>query len=133
MIVLDTHALIWMDVDDPRLGPSTRQRIAQDWGAGAVAVCAISFWECAALHRRGRIGLRMAPTAWREELLTAGLIELPIDGGIGMAAALLEGLHKDPADRFIAAAALVRGATLVTADARLLAWENALERLDASA
>ena len=28
--------------------------------------------------------------------------------------------HKDPADRFIAASALVFGLTLVTADARLL-------------
>ena len=133
MIVLDTHALIWMDADDDRLGPLARRRIAQDWAAGAVAACAISFWECAALHRRGRIGLRMPPAAWRAELLTAGLIELAVDGPICIAAALLEGLHKDPADRFIAATALHRGAVLLTADARLLAWDGPIECLNAAA
>lgn len=131
MIVLDTHALLWMDADDPALGPQARARIAQAWRHARVAVSAISFWECALLVQRGRISLPVAVDVWRAELIAAGLAEIPLDGRIGLLAAGFDGLHRDPADRFIAATAMVRGATLLTADERLLAWTADLPRLDA--
>jgi PIN domain nuclease of toxin-antitoxin system len=40
-------------------------------------------------------------------------------------------LHDDPADRFVAATALVHEACLITADERRLAWRHVLERQDA--
>ncbi len=131
MIVLDTHALIWMDADDAALGPQARARIEQAWRAGEVAVSAISFWECAMLVEKGRIALPLAVEGWRAGLLSAGLVEIPLDGRIALAAAGLADLHRDPADRFIAASAGARNATLVTADEKLLAWNSALLRLDA--
>ncbi|CAM5363109.1 type II toxin-antitoxin system VapC family toxin [Thauera sp.] len=131
MIVLDTHALIWMDADDAALGPQARARIEQAWRAGEVAVSAISFWECAMLAEKGRIVLPLAVEGWRAGLLSAGLLEIPLDGRIALAAAGFADLHRDPADRFIAASAAVRSATLVTADEKLLGWKAALPRLDA--
>lgn len=131
MIVLDTHVLIWMSADDPALGIQARQRIAEDWRMGGVAVSAISFWECALLEQRGRIVLPLAIEVWRAELLAAGLIEIPFDGRIGLLAAGFLDLHRDPADRFIAASAMARNATLVTADEKLLVWSSNLLRLDA--
>ena len=44
----------------------------------------------------------------------------------------LNNLHPDPADRFIAATAVIHDATLVTADKALLRWRNPLKRQDAS-
>ncbi|HJU05270.1 MAG TPA: PIN domain-containing protein [Nitrospiraceae bacterium] len=70
--------------------------------------------------------------AWRADLLAAGLIEWPIDGDIAILAADRESLHKDPADRFIAATAIVQRATLLTADERLLEWQHALKRHNAA-
>ena len=131
MIVLDTHVLIWMDADDAALGPQARARIEQAWRAGEVAVSAISFWECALLAEKGRIVLPLAVERWRAGLLGAGLVEIALDGRIALAAAGLVGLHRDPVDRFIAASASIRGATLVTADQKLLAWNSTLPRLDA--
>ena len=131
MIVLDTHALIWMDADDAALGPEARARIEQAWRGGEVAVSAISFWECAMLVDMGRIALPLAVESWRASLLGAGLVEIALDGRIVLAAAGFADLHRDPADRFIAATAGVRNATLVTADEKLLAWNSALLRLDA--
>lgn len=78
-----------------------------------------------------RIGLPATPQDWRAELLAAGIFELPLDGLIAMAAQL-QGLHKDPADRFIAATAIRFEATLVTADARLLRWRQGPKRQDAT-
>jgi PIN domain nuclease of toxin-antitoxin system len=45
----------------------------------------------------------------------------------------LEGLHCDPADRFIVATSLQLGATLVTADKQILDWGGDLPRQDATA
>ena len=131
MILLDTHVLLWLDIDDPTLGMSSRRLISQAWNAGEVAISAMSFWECAMLHARGRITLPKSPLAWRGDLLSAGLVELPVDGQISILATELEPLHKDPADRLIAASAITHGATLITADERLLKWKHAVKRQNA--
>ena len=131
MIVLDTHALLWMDRNDPALGRAARRLIEDAWRAGQVAVSAISYWETAMLVQRGRIVLPLPATEWRSELLQAGLREIVLDGRIGILASHLENLHRDPADRFIIATALQNQATLVTADENVLAWPSELLRQDA--
>ena len=131
MILLDTHALLWMDDDSPKLGPKARERIAHAYGERDVAVSAISFWECAMLSDRGRVTLPGPVDRWRLELLANGLLELTIDGPIAIRATQLDTLHKDPADRFIAATALRHDATLITADEKLLASPPELKRIDA--
>lgn len=131
MILLDTHALVWMDADDPALGKTSRRLIQQAWDAESLAVSAISFWECAMLQQRERLTLPMPAHVWRMDLIAAGLQECPLDGEVAILAAQLEFLHKDPADRFITATAMVQAATLVTADERLLSWKHRLKRQDA--
>lgn len=126
MILLDTHVLLWLDREDPALGPSSRERIRTAWGQGSVAVCAISFWEVAMLAARGRIDLRQSPESWRGDWLRAGLVEIALDGAVGVAAAELAEFHPDPADRLIAATAMARAATLITADQALLGWPGPL-------
>lgn len=131
MILLDTHALVWMDADDRNLGRAARRALEAQWSAQQVGVSAISFWECAMLCAKGRLELPRATRNWRAELITAGLVEFPVDGEIAVLAAELDELHGDPADRFIAATAIRHGATLLTADARLLAWKHRVKRQDA--
>ena len=133
MIVLDTHALLWMDRNDPVLGPQARALIENTWRSDVVAVSAISFWETALLADRGRIVLPVPAESWRVDLLQAGLREIAIDGRIALLATRLEGLHRDPADRFIVATSLQLGATLVTADTQILGWGGNLPRLNATA
>lgn len=133
MIVLDTHALLWMDRNDQTLGPQTRDLIENTWRSDVVAVSAISFWETALLADRGRIVLPVPAEAWRLDLLQAGLREIAVDGRVALLATRLEGLHRDPADRFIVATSLQLGATLVTADRQILGWDGALPRQDATA
>jgi PIN domain nuclease of toxin-antitoxin system len=131
LILLDTHALLWLDRDDPCLG-STADRMAERALAdGALAASAITFWEIALLLSKARLGLAKPIGQWRRDLLTSGLVECPVDGEIGIAAAQLGDLHGDPADRIILATAVHHRATLVTADQRLLAWTGLLERHDA--
>jgi hypothetical protein len=77
------------------------------------------------------VNLPVAVDSWRADLLMAGIQEIPVDGRIALLAVSLPDLHKDPADRFILATALIQQATLITADAKLLAWPGALARKDA--
>jgi PIN domain nuclease of toxin-antitoxin system len=131
VIVLDTHVLVWADSDDRNFGRKARALIERLWATGKVAVASISFWEVGFLQQRHRLDLPMPVREWRDAVLAAGAIELPLDGAIALRALELIGLHDDPADRFIVATALVHGAALVTADERLLDWRHPLERHDA--
>lgn len=129
MIVLDTHVLLWVTQQPEKIGKNCTDLIEHAWASQAVAVSAISFWEIAMLQAKGRIHLQGTVQTWRALLLNQGLKEFSVDGQIGIQAAQLD-LHGDPADRFIAATALVHQATLCTADEKLLAWHSGLIRQD---
>lgn len=133
MIILDTHILIWAVCGERKLGRRAHALIEQHWGTGMVAVSALTFWEIGMLQERGRLQLPTAINDWRNELLTAGLTEIPLDGAIAIRALDLSGLPGDPADRFIVATALEQGAALMTADQKLLHWRHPLERHDGTA
>ncbi|MFN0159661.1 MAG: type II toxin-antitoxin system VapC family toxin [Burkholderiales bacterium] len=131
MILLDTHALIWLSEADKRLGRRARAAADVALAAGKLAVSAISFWEAGLLSGNQRLRLSSPVKAWRDMLIDAGLTELPLDGHVAMRALDLDRLSPDPADRFIVATAIVFEATLLTADTSLLQWPGALQRQDA--
>ena len=131
MILLDTHVLLWLDAGATELGRLARRRMDEALGGGELTVSAISFWEIARLAQRERVLLRLPANSWRRDLLGSGLSEVEIDGRIGIRAAELEELHRDPADRLIVASAIELGAHLMTADQRILAWAGDLLRFDA--
>lgn len=131
LLLLDTNALLWLRRGDGRLGRVARGEIEQAWQSDALAVCAISFWEVAMLVGKGRIRLADDVHTWRRGNLEQGVVEIPIDGDIGIRAAGLADFHADPADRLIVATALA-GHRLVTSDRRILGWSGSLNRLDAT-
>ena len=126
MILLDTHTLMWLAEGHPQLGGRARQLADQALAHDGLGVSAITFWEIAMLHQRGRIQLLQPVAAWRQVLVDQGVREWPVTGEVGIAAAALLDFHPDPAGRFIAATALLHGATLVMADDRILAWSGTL-------
>jgi PIN domain nuclease of toxin-antitoxin system len=131
VIVLDTHALLWAVTSDRKLGVRSRRLIERSWTSAQVFASALSFWELAMLQERERITLPCPVAQWRVMRMESGLVEIPVDGAIALRAAGLGGLPGDPMDRMIAATALERNATLLTADERLLAWKSSLMRHDA--
>lgn len=96
-----------------------------------VAVASISFWEIAMLFEKRRLRLELSPTDVRRKVLEQGIQEITIAGDIAIEAARLPAFHGDPADRMIVAAALLRDATLVTADDAILRWRGRLRTQDA--
>ena len=130
-MVLDTQVMLWLRSGDPKLGTHARLEIDRAWRSGEVAISAISFWEVAMLKEKGRLTFPGDVAMWRQEQLSQGVIEVPVDGDIGIRAAHLRGLHADPADRIIVATAL-DGHRLATADRRILEWPGPLNRLPAT-
>ena len=65
------------------------------------------------------------PIAWIRSALAKGFVqEAGLDHETAVHSRLIDLPHQDPADRFIAATALVRGFTLVTSDNNLLKCRN---------
>lgn len=130
-MILDTHALLWLRQDDRRLGRRARGAVERSWADEGLAISAVTFWELAMLHDKGRLQFSVALESWRRDLLGEGFSELPVDGVIGIRAGGLSGLPADPADRLIVATAM-EGHRLVTADRHILDWPGPVERLDAT-
>jgi PIN domain nuclease of toxin-antitoxin system len=133
VILLDTNAAIWLALDRPDLGKRSRRIIQNAVRDGELAISAISFWEVALLTAKGRMRRPESVRELRQQILSSGTMELPLTGEIAIAAGELDGLHGDPADRFIVATAIAHNATLMTADERLLRWRHSVRRQNAEA
>ena len=131
-IILDTHVLLWLIDGTDRLGTESRRLADEAVKDDSLLVSAISFWEVAMLAQRGRLELAQPAAIWRQRVLGLGIQEIPMTGGIGILATELEDFPADLADRIIGATALTHGATLITADSRILEWGGQLERHEAA-
>jgi PIN domain nuclease of toxin-antitoxin system len=124
VIVLDTHVLIWWLGEPSSLSAKARRSIAKEASRNGIIVSAISVLEIVTAARRGRLRLAVPVEAWladtkllpefRYESVSAEIAQLA--GSFG------DDMHGDPADRIIAATAIVLNAPLVTADTKLRAF-----------
>lgn len=120
MLILDTHALVWMDQGSDLLGRRARRLIEDAYRDETLGVAAVTFWEVGMLIRNQRLAFQGSISGWRVALLNCGITELPADGKISLTAAELEDFEGDAVDRLISATAIVHEGRLVTADERML-------------
>jgi PIN domain nuclease of toxin-antitoxin system len=121
VILLDTHVLYWMANDSKRLSRRARETIreARQERQAGIAIATITVWELAWLAQNGRIELSVSVESFVRELV-ARVILRPVTPEIAaLSVRLPDKFPKDPADRLIAATAMVEGMRLVTADARI--------------
>lgn len=118
-LLLDTHALLWWWVDDPQLSAAARRLIQS--ADSEVLVSAASAWEVATKQRLGKLpGLPADLCAkWLMLLQADGFLSLDITTDHALKAGKLNGEHRDPFDRMLAAQAQAEEATLVSSDAAL--------------
>ena len=113
-MILDTCDLLWLASGGGKLSRRTLKAIQE---SPMVYVCAISGFEIAIKAADGKLKLPTPILEWFKDVIEQhSLTLLPLDLELCIAAAHLPGIHKDPADRFIIAAAKLHDLTVVTGD-----------------
>lgn len=121
MVLLDTCCLLWLVAGRRELSIRARKRISES--AGSLFISAITAFEIAIKHRKGRLTLPMKPEKWIEQALEFhGIAELPIDWRVASRSALLPPHHEDPCDRMIIATAELRNLPILSPDPLLKAY-----------
>ena len=117
-LLLDTHIWLWSLLDPSRL--SKRVAASLRDGANEIWLSPISVWEVHVLAERKRIEIDGGAGEWIARALRASSPrEASLTYEVAVRSRSLKLGTDDPADRFIAASAVVHGLTLVTADAHL--------------
>lgn len=124
-LLLDTHIWVW-SLDDPsrltdRVAGALRDAENEIW------LSPISVWEVLLLVEKGRLGFDQEPGSWiRRAIDVSRSREASLNHQVAIQSRGLKLAHGDPADRFLAATAIVYELVLVTGDERLLegnGWE----------
>jgi PIN domain nuclease of toxin-antitoxin system len=113
-LVLDTHVLLWLLDNSPRLGVDARKRIT---ASAATYVSAASTWELAIKAALGKVTL---PDDLDDAIDRSALRDLPVTRRHTLAYDITALRHKDPFDALLVARVKVERLTLLTADAKLL-------------
>jgi PIN domain nuclease of toxin-antitoxin system len=124
LILLDTHAFVWLADGSDRLSEPARAAIAED---AEPAISTISVQEIAYLALRGRLELDRPVGAWVGDALSTHEVgALPPTVAIAMRAGSLDlAFPGDPADRIIYATAVERGVRLVSQDTKITDFDSA--------
>ncbi|MGA3031667.1 MAG: type II toxin-antitoxin system VapC family toxin [Terracidiphilus sp.] len=118
-LLLDTHTLLWLMVDSPRLSRRARSLISD---ASEIYVSSVSIWEIAIKFRLGKIEEDARVVV--EKLGAAGLRELNVSHRHAVATSRLPLLHGDPFDRLLVAQAITELMQFLTADKRLTEYSD---------
>jgi len=120
-LLLDTHVLVWWDLDNPSMPRRFSKRIDEALSKGSVAVSSISLWEIAKLVQLKRLSAQISVDEWLADLEQHPQLEvLDITASIAVESTRLgPSFPGDPADQLIAATARCHGLQLLTTDKRI--------------
>lgn len=131
-LLLDTSVWIWfLEYDKSRLSTKTIDFLQTAERAGELAVSDFSFWEVANKSAKGKLTLSIDSALWLERAGDyASITYAPIERTALIQSTRLSGSPpSDPMDRILIATALLRGATLVTSDAKIIEYAHGTRAL----
>ena len=124
-VLLDTHAALWLARGELATKAAAVLAAAAALDV-AILISPITAWELGLLVSRQRIALPSSPVDWLNELIATGASWAPLTPQVLADASFLPGvIHRDPADRILAATARAFGYRLMTRDRALLAYAEA--------
>jgi len=115
-LLLDTHVVLWQLGGVRRMGKRAQRQV--DVGEPALSV--VSFVE---IGIKVSVGKLVVPDDLEAQIRREGVSILRLTPAHGLALAELPFHHRDPFDRLLIAQARSEGMTIVTADARMRAYD----------
>ena len=118
-LLLDTHVILWSAAEPEKLPSKIAEELEKE--LNELWFSPISVWEILLLAEKGRVVIK----ADHEKSIRKMFKKLPfreavINQEVAIQSRKINLPHQDPADRFLAATAIVYELTLVTADRRLI-------------
>lgn len=114
-LLLDTHALLWFVLDEPRLSHTARARIIET--DDAVFVSPASLWEIAIKIALGKYSIPgPVEEFWTRQMSLNSFSLLPITLAHTARIVDLYPVHRDPFDRLLVAQALEERIPIVSSD-----------------
>lgn len=118
MILLDTHAFVWLVSEPEQLGKAAKKAIKDS--TDGIAVSSITALELALLVKKSRLELPYpAKEYFRKAIEHYSFVELALESDVLFKSAELPYLHDDPFDRILIAQAMISKATLLSKDRKL--------------
>lgn len=115
MLLLDTHAFVWLASDPGKLSSSVLSLIEESREPLAISV--VTAWEIALLNKRKRLQLPLPATEYIDRAIAHHRIrELPLTRKTVLQAVGLSEIHRDPFDRILIAEAQLLDAQLISKD-----------------
>lgn len=116
MILLDTQVVVWLALQPDLLSGAAVKAIRAARNQDGVAISDKTLWELAMMVSKRRVDVQGPMIDFLRATEDEALV-LPIDAAVAERSMTFgSNFPKDPADRIIAATALVHGLVLVTAD-----------------
>lgn len=114
--LLDTHAFLWWNLNDPQISVTAREFISD--GRNEIFLSAASAWEIAIKYAKGRLELPETPEQYvANRLRRHHFSPLPIQMSHALHVHTLPDIHQDPFDRLLIAQSQLEKLPLLTADA----------------
>jgi len=121
MVLLDTHSLLWLVTDDPRLSDTARNTFLDT--DNELLCSAVVGFEIAVKYSLGKLELAESPGTFIENRIrNNALTPFPITMAHAVRVADLPFHHRDPFDRLLIAQALEEDVPLLSADEILSAY-----------
>ena len=126
-ILLDTHILLWLFNDDPRLSKKLRQIMSDPKLTFYYSI--VSMWEVAIKHSKHPDKMNTSGTLFMHYCEQSGFKKLPLDERHVLSLETLEldkevSDHSDPFDRILLSQAKADGMTFITHDNKFSAYHE---------
>ncbi len=122
--LLDTHLIIWAMVGSAKLSGLARTLLGDS--TNVFYVSSASVWETAIKHAMKPQAIPVTTDQMVRFCRDSGIIELPIRHVHSQRVSLLPQHHNDPFDRMLVAQAQVENLRLMTHDAKLSPYGDAI-------
>lgn len=120
-VLLDTHTLLWLVTDDPRLSDAARNTFLDT--NNELLCSAVVGFEIAVKHSLGKLELAEPPRTFIDNRIrNNALTPFPVTIAHAVRVADLPYHHRDPFDRLLIAQALEEDIPLLSADEILSAY-----------